>query len=442
MNMKRILFITYLIICTLSAVGQDLSNSIEYGQIYIVGDATPASWDLGKADGMTRIADGVFEWTGRLAGGKDFKFMNNREAWHKHIVAAGSNLTVGIGEIHAIEFYADWALDGNRDCKFRVAETGNYAVVVDLTSMRMTVKEPVETAQWPDKFYLSGTATDNRAIEISNLFDTEFKQSVRLKPGSVKLMDTPTETEQTTYYVPRFSDVDISFGEGFYNPLYATADRNAVGWSVMVGGDYTIYLDLASRSYMCRKYRPASVLYLVGGCCERAWNYWDESNCLFFPDPADPEVMVWEGELRIGWDKKTASGGAVIEPDEPDKFKILTAQDWFRDTYHPYVADAPAIGESSARISGGDDLKWTIEKDGMYRLELNTRTEVLKGVYLGPSGTVEIPGKQNAGIEAVDTSEQHPDVCYYNLQGMKLYEPSTGVCIKVEGRKATKLMIK
>ena len=132
----------------------------------------------------------------------------------------------------------------------------------------------------------------------------------------------------------------------------------------------------------------------------------------------------------------------MIEPDEPDKFKILTAQDWFRDTYHPYVADVPAIGESSARISGGDDLKWTIEKDGMYRLELNTRTEVLKGVYLGPSGTVEIPGKQNAGIEAVDTSEQHPDVCYYNLQGMKLYEPSTGVCIKVEGRKATKLMIK
>ena len=85
------------------------------------------------------------------------------------------------------------------------------------------------------------------------------------------------------------------------------------------------------------------------------WNYWDANSCRFYPDPNRPEVMVWEGELRIGWDETA---------DEPNKFKILTAQDWFRATYHPYVSDALAEGKTDARISGGDDLKWTISRDG------------------------------------------------------------------------------
>lgn len=70
-----------------------MSNSIEYTQLYIIGDAVATGWDLGQAPDMTSIAPGVLEWTGELNGGKEFKFMNTREAWHKHIVATASGIT-------------------------------------------------------------------------------------------------------------------------------------------------------------------------------------------------------------------------------------------------------------------------------------------------------------------------------------------------------------
>ena len=85
--MKNIAVTVCLSVIALSALGGDMSNSIELTQLYIVGDATHTAWDLGKADEMHRIDKGVFEWTGELAGGKDFKFMNSRDGWHKHIVA-------------------------------------------------------------------------------------------------------------------------------------------------------------------------------------------------------------------------------------------------------------------------------------------------------------------------------------------------------------------
>lgn len=44
------------------AKSQDLSNSIEYSQLYIVGPATTAGWSDANALEMDRINDGVFKW--------------------------------------------------------------------------------------------------------------------------------------------------------------------------------------------------------------------------------------------------------------------------------------------------------------------------------------------------------------------------------------------
>ena len=71
-----------------------MSNSIDYTQLYIVGDATQTSWDLGKAESLSKISEGVFEWTGQLEGNKEFKFINDRSGWHKHIVALEGGLTI------------------------------------------------------------------------------------------------------------------------------------------------------------------------------------------------------------------------------------------------------------------------------------------------------------------------------------------------------------
>lgn len=430
--MKRYSFLTMImsLICSIKAFG-GMSNSIEYTQLYIVGDAVPTGWDLGQAPGMTVIAPGVLEWTGKLDGGKEFKFMNTREGWHKHIVATVSGITAQPDESYSLAFYADWGLDGSKDCKFKVAESGDYIIMVDLNSMRMKLSKTATATAWADKFYITGTAVDNRVIELNEYQNAEFKGSFSCKPGFLKLMNTETETADTKYFVPRFQEVDITFGEGYYSPLYP-AGKEVNGWSVSVAGDYNIYLDKNSKTYLARMFKPSRALYLVGGCCELKWNYWDANSCRFYPDSERPEVMVWEGELRIGWDETA---------DEPNKFKILTAQDWFRATYHPYISDISAEGETDARISGGDDLKWTISKSGYYRLELNTKTEKLTGTYLGSS---ELANGKEETVLAIDnpTVEVNRKPTYYNLQGMRIDNPSNGIYLVTDNRGTVKRYIK
>lgn len=315
--MKKYVFLLMImsLICPVKALG-GMSNSIEYTQLYIIGDAVATGWDLGQAPDMTSIAPGVLEWTGELNGGKEFKFMNTREAWHKHIVATASGITAEPEASYSLAFYADWTLDGSKDCKFKVAESGKYTITVDLNSMKMRLCKTAAATAWADKFYLTGTAVDNRVIELSEYHNAEFKGSFSCKPGFLKLMNTESETAETKYFVPRFQEVDITFGEGYYSPLYS-ADKSANGWSVSVAGDYNIYLDKNSETYLARMFKPSNVLYLVGGCCELKWNYWDANSCRFYPDPNRPEVMVWEGELRIGWDETA---------DEPNKFKIIAVR--------------------------------------------------------------------------------------------------------------------
>lgn len=417
----------------LAAANND--NSIELSQLYIVGDATPKGWDLGQAEAMRPIDMGVFEWTGQLTANKEFKFMNTNDSWRKHIVAEKENLTVQKDLSYNLNFYATWTLDGKYDLKFRVADTGLYTVYVDLNAMMLRITDPVIPAEWPEKFYITGSSVDDEIIEIPEYYGVEYKCVMPLNPGGITIIDTPEKTDATRYFDPLFEEVDIQFGAGYYSPLYERSAMTSKGWNVGVRGDYALYFDKASKTYSFQLYKPRKILYLVGGCCERSWNYWDESNNKFYPDPDNSDIMVWEGELRIGWD--TSNGN----PPEPEKFKILTAPDWFKATYHPYTPDTSAIGTSEARITGGDDLKWCIDQNGYYRLEFNTRNETLTGTLIEPR-PVDImdPSSDPASITMVNSDTSHENIVYYNLHGERVDKNWKGVVIAVHPDKTKKIL--
>lgn len=374
MAIKKIISGLLVILCSMP-VSAGMSNSIEYTQLYIVGSAVEAGWNIG-ATPMNRIGHGVFTWTGKLNAGEPFKFMNSTDGWHKHIVATTGDEVINIGEIHHLNFYANWTLPGELDNKFKVNETAEYVLTVDLRNMSITLSEPQPGPGQPEKYYVTGSALDNQVIELSKIDNFEFKQTLNCKPGNLILMDTPVKGDDTRFFVPMFEDVDVSFGDGSQMPLHVTDNADSRGWSVSVAGDYNVYISCENNSYMGRKYRPRKYLYLVGGCCERSWNYSDPSNCVFRPNPANPDELVWQGELRRGWEKDT----------EPDLFKILTEQDWSSETYHPYIPDTPAEGTVNIRTTAGDDSKWAIAKDGQYKMTVNTKLETLTVEYLSPAG--------------------------------------------------------
>lgn len=409
-----------LALATAFSASAGMSNSLELTQLYIIGGATPYSWDLGAAPEMRRIAPGVFQWQGTLRGGEEFKFMNTRECWHKHIVATESDAQTSVGGNYQLDFYANWQLPSDKDLKFKAPEAGGeYLVTVDLNSMLMNLSEAPEALRMPERLYATGTALGGEFVELPAYGGVEFKAGVELAPGNLILTDRAELTEDTRVFGPMFEDVDLGFGERMQAGLVESAAGEA-GWSVGVGGKYTLYASFDGLSGYGRRFRPKATLYIVGGCCELSWNYWDPSDCRFTPSADAPEELVWEGRLEIGRNGNTT---------EPEKFKILTAQDWFAETYHPYSADAPAEGRGSFRTTGGDDHKWAISSNGVYRITVNTWKETIS-VECEPDGPKQA---QNAttGVKNVLAAESG-SAAYYDLRGMRLSAPRSGtVCIEV-----------
>lgn len=362
-------------LCTLFAVmimkAADMSNSLELSQLYIIGDATPYAWDVQKAGEMQKVDDGVFRWSGHLEAGKEFKFINTR-AFFKHIVATCSGQLVGKGRSYNLNLEISYSLDSSRDLKFKPSATGDYTIYVDLRSMQMALYDEEQAVNLPDKLYATGSALDGKIVEMEVMEGIEYKLADDFKSGSIIFRDTPQPTASTKYYVPLFDGVDITFGKDVKASLKETTNGDVEGWSVAVPGKYTFYLRKDLQLAYAKVFKPFSTLYLVGGCCSAAWNYWDASS-RFTPNPSKPEELIWEGYLSPNWNDSR---------DEPDKLKILTAPDWFSETYHPYVADYPLVGEYNFRTTGSDDFKWIIYDAGMYRVAVNTLAETMKAVKL------------------------------------------------------------
>lgn len=400
-------FILFCFICmSICGVAADMSNSMELSQLYIIGDATPYKWDVNATPEMERIADGVFRWTGQLESGREFKFINNR-SFSKHIFGTACGQPVSAGNTYALTFVADWTLDGSKDFKFVPAATADYTIYVDLNTMMMSVNEKEDAVSLPATLYATGSALGGKIVELPLLGGSEFKATLTLSPGNVILIDTPEIGSTTTCYLPLFDGVDITFGDGYTSSLITSATPSSrQGWSVSLPGTYTIYALVENNNVFARFNQRYRELYIVGGCCPLGWNYWtDPQSIRFSASASSPEEVVWEGTLKPDWGESR---------EEPNKFKILTAQDWFSINFHPYEADHTIIGESSYRSTGGPDVKWTISQPGYYRITINTVKETIRGELLSTEsvlaeetdakGSVSVVGEDKIGVGVSSSS--------------------------------------
>lgn len=119
----------------------------------------------------------------------------------------------------------------------------------------------------------------------------------------------------------------------------------------------------------------------------------------------------------MGWDGDT----------EPDKFKILTAQDWMAETYHPYIADSYAEKTNPIRTTDGDDTKWRIQKDGHYKITVNTKYETITTEFLSSKSTVT-HSDLNAGINNVTAGDIQLSCCNNSIELLKAPEV-VDICI-------------
>ena len=132
--------------------GKDVEENM-----YIIGDATQAKWELAKAQPMIKSTDGkTFGMTVHLEANQPFKFVNGTNYNTNYSYYAEYKDYQFNSNINSANLLVSKSL-GLNDYKFTVSETGDYYVTLDLNNMRIYVNKAAATTY--DKLYVIGSAT-------------------------------------------------------------------------------------------------------------------------------------------------------------------------------------------------------------------------------------------------------------------------------------------
>lgn len=132
--------------------GKDVEENM-----YIIGEATQAKWDLANAQPMIKSTDGkTFGMTVHLEAGKQFKFVNGTSyntnySYYSEYKNFEFNSRINSANLLVSKTTGDYS-----DYNFTVSETGDYYITLDLNNMRIYVNKAAATY---DKLYVIGDAT-------------------------------------------------------------------------------------------------------------------------------------------------------------------------------------------------------------------------------------------------------------------------------------------
>lgn len=108
-----------------------------YKNVYLVGDATPAGWNIDSAKVMTKSSDNnaVFTWTGPLTAG-ELKFPTLRNWNSDSFVSLTANQAVTDNKVQL----APNARPDNH-WKLTTADAGNYKITLDTQGLTVTFQK-------------------------------------------------------------------------------------------------------------------------------------------------------------------------------------------------------------------------------------------------------------------------------------------------------------
>lgn len=154
-----------------------------------------------------------------------------------------------------------------------------------------------------------------------------------------------------------------------------------------------------------------NALYLIGDATDAGWNLpnaveltQDTTDPFLFKGTADLKA---QGSFKIATNPNVGYGQTFFHP-EPDNNGKLTND-------------------------GTDDRQWRVADDGKYNLTAHLLNHTID-IEKAPSGTIN-------SIDENEVSGTDCDPVYYNLQGVRVANPVSGLYIKVTGSKATKIRL-
>lgn len=231
-----------------------------------------------------------------------------------------------------------------------------------ITAILLAVSSNAQTELW-----ISGTAVPGGTQKLETFPEGQYKYAGTLLQGEFKIMTTPDGSGNTSYYAPRYPDSYV-VNKGLAYTM--TRSASAGSWVVPFTEDrYKFVLDTKKQTLKGEIFVPWREVYLAGGACEIGWHAF--VMLPFTQDENDPNVFTWTGELREG-----------TNVEEPRRFKLQGQNTWDPKRLHPYTQDE-AVLESTQMRHGGDDTKWEIAGNGIYRITVNVFKDTFKAEFLG-----------------------------------------------------------
>ena len=348
---------------------------LKVDHLYMVGDATPAGWNIGEPYEMTRDAENkyLFTYHGKLKTG-EIKLPLSKGDWGATFVYAPAANT----EINDKGVASD-AIDirkGGADNKWKVTKAGIYTFAVDLRTRKLTVTYEGEEPAGPivpiESEWLSfiGNATPY-GWDIDGL-------KAKVQDGSAKFAKTSSNPLQFTYEGHlNLGEFKLSFAK---QGMVVGGDDNK--WKVTEAGTYTIVFDLTKHEIKVTKFvadapAPAAPtpwdtenIYMIGSATPAGWV---TDNGVAFTKSGDHifsiEVQLAEGEMKFMLDK---SGFSSDKPYffAPEENTVINESGVAKD------------GLFYGTESSYGDKKWKVTKAGKYKLTLDLKNKKFKAEYI------------------------------------------------------------
>ena len=222
------------------------------------------------------------------------------------------------------------------------------------------------SAQKYQDLWVMGTAVPGGVQKLINVGDGDYKYAGTLKEGELRIMTTKKVGKTTRFLAPAVPDANIAnHGISFKE----TADANSPAWQVVVGEDrYKFTVSTMQMKLRGEIFQPWGELFIAGGATEAGWK--EGKMLLMKQDVDNPCIWRWEGELK----KRP-------ENEEPTSFKFQGQDRWYPKNIHPYIQGADVLTENRFRV-GGNDTKWMISRDGIYRITIDLFNEIIKAEFV------------------------------------------------------------
>ena len=306
------------IMTCLGMSAQDAEN------IFITGDATDYGWTFSNPEESRVVSqgNGIFKWSGNLKADGRFRFLTIQKWYPTYTTASASHQVVSEGTYDIT--YDVTARNG--EPSFRVSNSGEYTLTLDLNAMTMQVTLD-KKAEEPLHIYIVGSGcpagwSTGAAIELEQLANGHYTWTGDLtKENDGRFRFITSRNWYPTYTTAEAGHQLVKAGQ-YALTYYETGAPGEPSFKVEVPGNYTVDLDIENliMTLTLNSAYEEKFMYITGNATTGEDLAEGEEMPMLEMHLTGDDLFEWTGDLY----PETTTGARAVFKFSPDPEGSIT----------------------------------------------------------------------------------------------------------------------